>query len=114
MIQGFIVIIGLLLIGEIASSGLALPVPGAVIGMVLLLGILIIRKSVPENVAQVADGLLAHIGLLFVPAGAGISLYLGMIADNWVVILLASFGGTVSSLVITALLFQALKRGEES
>ena len=112
MIQGFIVIIGLLFIGEILSDAFALSVPGAVIGMILLLGLLTVQKSVPASVARVSDGLVAHIGLLFVPAGAGISLYLGMIAENWVLIMLASFGGTVSSLVVTALLFKALKQRE--
>ena len=100
MIKGFIVIIGLLLVGEVLSDGFSLPVPGSVIGMVLLFVGLIILKSVPDDVGKVSDGLVAHIGLLFVPAGAGISLYLGMIAENWLVIVLASVGSTVLSLKI--------------
>jgi len=112
MIQGFIVIIGLLLIGEILSGVFSLPVPGPVIGMVLLFCILAVRKDVPQGVGAVSDGLLKHLGLLFVPAGAGISLYLGLIQENWVLILVASFGGTISGLIVTALLFHALKRND--
>ena len=115
MIKGFIVIIGLLLVGEVLSDGFSLPVPGSVIGMVLLFVGLIILKSVPDDVGKVSDGLVAHIGLLFVPAGAGISLYLGMIAENWLVIVLASVGSTVLSLIATVLLFKLLsKEGGES
>ena len=108
MVRGFIILIGLLLLGDILSEGLSLPVPGSVIGMVMLFVGLIVIKGVPEDLGKVSDGLIAHIGLLFVPAGAGISLYLGMIAENWLVIVLASFGSTVLTLTFTALVFKLL------
>lgn len=112
MIKGSIILIGLLLVGNILSETLSLPVPGSVIGMVMLFAGLIFMKSVPEDLGKVSDGLIAHIGLLFVPAGAGISLYLGMIAENWLVIVLASVGSTVFTLIFTALAFKALSKGE--
>ncbi len=114
MIKGFIVLIGLLLIGNVISEGLALPVPGSVIGMVLLFIALLVNKGVPEDIGKVSDGLIAHIGLLFVPAGAGISLYLGMIAENWLVIVLASLGSTVLTLAFVAIVFKLLSKGEPS
>ena len=77
MVKGFIVLVGLLLIGNVLSESLSLPVPGSVIGMVILFVGLVLIKHVPDEVGKVSDGLIAHIGLLFVPAGAGISLYLG-------------------------------------
>ena len=114
MVQGFIALIGLLLIGNVISEGLSLPVPGSVIGMVMLFIGLVIQKGVPEDLGKVSDGLIAHIGLLFVPAGAGISLYLGMIAENWLVIILASVGSTVLTLVFTAVVFKFLSKGGQS
>lgn len=114
MVKGFIILIGLLLIGQILSEGLSLPIPGSVIGMVMLFFGLVIFKTVPEDLGKVADGLVAHIGLLFVPAGAGISLYLGLIADNWLVIVLASFGSTFLTLVFTALVFKAMSKGGDA
>jgi holin-like protein len=112
IVKGFIVLIGLLLLGELLSESFNLPIPGSVIGMVLLFIALIVIKSVPEDVGKVSDGLVAHIGLLFVPAGAGISVYLGMIADNWLVIVLASLSSTILTLAFTALAFKLLSRGE--
>lgn len=114
MIKGFIILIGLLLFGQTVSEVFSLPVPGSVIGMVMLFVLLIFIKGVPEDLGKVSDGLIAHIGLLFVPAGAGISLYLGMIAENWLVIILASLGSMVLTLVFTALVFKALSKGEKT
>ena len=112
MIKGFIVLIGLLLFGNLVSEGLSLPVPGSVIGMVLLFLGLVFLKRVPEDIGKVSDGLIAQIGLLFVPAGAGISLYLGMIAENSLVIILAALGSTVLTLIFTVLLFKLLSKGD--
>lgn len=108
MVKGFIILIGLLLVGDVLSDVFSIPIPGSVIGMILLFIGLLFMKSVPDDLAKTADGLIAHIGLLFVPAGAGISLYLAMIAENWQVILLASFASTALTLVFTALAFKAL------
>lgn len=114
MVKGFIILIGLLLLGDVVSDGLSLPVPGSVIGMVMLFIGLIVLKGVPEDLGKVSDGLIAHIGLLFVPAGAGISLYLGMIAENWLMIVLASLGSTVLTLIFTAMMFKLLSKGDEA
>jgi len=65
---------------------------------------------VPNDLAKTADGLISHIGLLFAPAGAGITLYLAMIAENWLIIMLASFGSTALTLLFTALAFRALSQ----
>jgi len=112
MIKGFIILIGLLLIGNTLSDTFNLPVPGSVIGMVLLLVGLCLIKGVPEDLGKTADGLIAQIGLLFVPAGAGISLYLGLIAENWLVILVASLASTVLTLVFVVFAFRILSNGE--
>ena len=113
MVRGFLILIGILLLGNILSETLSLPVPGSVIGMVILFAVLVVQKSIPDDVAFVSDGLVAQIGLLFVPAGAGAVLYLGMIADNWLVIVLASVGSTVITLAFTALCFRVFSTGDD-
>ena len=80
----------------------------------MLLGILLIRKQVGEPIAITADGLIKYIGLLFVPAGAGISLYLGLIAEQWVMILTASFISTMLTLVCCAWIFKLLSKDERA
>lgn len=103
MIIGFIVLLVCQLIGEFIVRVLGIPIPGPVIGMVLLLVVLLIRK--PERTAGVvraADLLLRHLQLLFIPAGAGVVAYLAVLGAAWLPVL----GGLVLSwlavLVITA------------
>ena len=103
MITGFIALLGCQLLGEFAVRALGVPIPGPVVGMVLLLVVLLIRK--PERTAGVvraADGLLRHLQLLFIPAGAGVVAYLSVLGASWLPVL----GGLVISwlavLVVTA------------
>lgn len=106
MLHGFLILIGCQLAGEIIVGLGGLSIPGPVMGMVLLFAGLMIRGGVPEGLETAGGGLLKHIGLLYVPAGAGISLYLGLIAREWDVILIASVSATVLTLVACGLLFQ--------
>ena len=110
---GFLILIFLLLVGNIIAEVSALPVPGSIIGMLILLGFLHWRRSIPEAVGQVSDGLIRYLGLLFVPAGAGVSAYWGLIADQWAMIIFASFGSTVLTLVFCALLYKRLSDAEK-
>ena len=114
VLYGFLVLVGLQLFGDLLSHTFSLPVPGAVIGMLLLLGILFIRKQVDEPIAVTAEGLIKYIGLLFVPAGAGVSVYLGLIAEQWLVILTASLASTFMTLIACAWLFKWLSRDEDA
>ena len=115
LVIGFLMLVGLQLLGDFISELFNLPIPGAIIGMVLLLVILVFRKAkdVPSDIAVTADGLIKYIGLLFVPAGAGVSLYLGLIADQWVMILTASFLSTAFTLIFCALIYKALSKDKD-
>ncbi len=113
LVHGFLILLGLQLLGDAISTGLALPIPGPVIGMIMLLLILIVKKGVPDDLGITADGLIKYIGLLFVPAGAGASLYLGLIAEQWLMIIVASFTSTVLTLVLCAWIFKALSKEQE-
>ena len=86
MVLGFAILLVCQLLGEIASRGLALPVPGPVLGLVLLVAGLAVwgRGRTDDDVAaspvaRVGDGLLANLGLLFVPAGVGVIQYGGLL-----------------------------------
>ncbi len=99
------------LAGEVAARALNLPVPGPVIGMVLLFAGLLLRgREAPAALNGVADGLLGNLGLLFVPAGVGVILYLPVLARDWAPISLAVLGGTLAAIALTGRLAQALLR----
>ena len=98
------------LAGESLAAWLGLPVPGPVIGMALLFAILVLRGHIDEPLAIVGDGLLRNLALLFVPAGTGVMVHLGLIGAEWPAISLALLGSTAVAIIVTGLLMSALQR----
>ena len=88
--------------GEMMRAVTGLPVPGPVIGMVLLLVALLAKLPVPAGIHATSRKLLAYLGLLFVPAGAGVVTRLPMIGAHWLPIVIAVVGSTIITMVITA------------
>jgi len=110
-LQGFAWLLVLQSAGETLARLLMLPFPGPVVGMVLLL--VALRWSlVRDSVAAVAEFLLAHLSLLFVPVGVGVMTHLGLLGQYGlrmaVVIVLSTWVG----LGVTALVLRALMRGD--
>jgi holin-like protein len=109
MISAFLLLIAFELAGELARSALHLPIPGPVIGMFLLAAVLIVRKdrsdapAIPVSLGRTAEGLIGHMGLLFVPAGVGIIAEAGLLRAEWLPILAGLVGSTILSLAVTGL-----------
>lgn len=101
MLNGFLILLLCQLVGEVLVLASGIPVPGPVMGMVVLLLVIVIRGKTPESVRLVAEGLLKHLALLYVPAGVGLMVHLELITQSWAVILLALFVSTLITLVVT-------------
>lgn len=117
MIGGFALLLMAQLAGEIIASLFDLPVPGPVIGMVLLFLTLIVsnRKgtdacTICSELETASQSLLRHLSLLFVPAGTGVIAYITLIQREWLPITVALLGSTVIAIAATALTMQALAR----
>ncbi|SFU61160.1 Putative effector of murein hydrolase LrgA, UPF0299 family [Methylobacterium sp. 174MFSha1.1] len=107
------------LAGEILARTFALPVPGPVLGMALLLGVLTLRDRRPGGLpAPLTDGtlertgkgLLAHLSLLFVPAGAGVIGRLDVLAAHGLALAAALVVSTVLALIATVYTFAYVAR----
>ena len=99
--------------GEAVSHVLGLPVPGPVVGMLLLFVALRIRDRIPDSIGVAADALARHLSLLFVPAGVGVMMYFGRLTGEWLPIVVALVVSTVIALAVAALTFAALARRAE-
>ena len=99
------------LAGELLVLLLHLPVPGPVIGMLLLFATLVARGGAPRLVRETAQGLLRHLSLLFVPAGVGVMVHTERIAAEWLPILVALVLSTAATIAVTALVMRAAGRG---
>lgn len=97
------------LAGELVARLLALPVPGPVVGLLLLLTGLAVRGR-PAAVDEGADALLAHLSMLFVPAGVGVVQFLPLLADQWAAVAVSVVGSAVAAVAVTGLVLQALLR----
>ena len=110
MIRALTLILCLQLAGEAVSEALALPIPGPVIGMAALFALLLARGGPSADLERAGNGFLDHLGLLFVPAGVGVTLHLSEAAAEWPAILAAVVAGTLAAIVATALAFAWLAR----
>ncbi|MBL8439228.1 MAG: CidA/LrgA family protein [Zoogloeaceae bacterium] len=110
MISALALFLSLQLAGEVIRLALHLPVPGPVIGMVLLLAVLIVRSGPSAELRATSNGLLQHLSLLFVPAGTGVMLHMGRLGDEGVAILAALVISTVIGLAVAGLILHRLTR----
>ena len=110
MLSALTLILSCQLAGELVTRFLGLPVPGPVAGMVLLFGLLAIKGSVPDDIGTVADGLLRHLALLFVPAGVGVMAHMGLLGQDWLPISVALVGSTLATIAVTGLIMNRLAR----
>jgi holin-like protein len=103
MVRGLFVLLVCQLVGQFLVTLTGVPVPGPVVGLVLLLVVLKVRRpSGRSSVVRAADGLLDHLQLLFVPAGVGVIAYLPLIARSWLPIIGGLVIAWLAVLVVTA------------
>lgn len=117
MLRGLLALLGCQILGEAAVRVTGLEVPGPVVGMVLFLVVLRVRRPAEDAALVAAPALLLrHLQLLFVPAGVGIIVHLDRLradavplaAGLWISWLL---GLAVTGFVVAGL-FRIQRRGE--
>lgn len=112
-LRGLAILLLLQAIGESLTHALSLPFPGPVIGLILLLPALR-WPAVRESVAAVAEFLLAHLSLLFVPVGVGVITHLDLVAAHGAALLLVIVLSTWVGMAVTAVVMRALLRKDGS
>lgn len=115
MVAALTLLLACQLAGETLARALGLPVPGPVIGLVLLLLLLWLRQRIvgrevwPELKAT-AGAFIANLTLLYVPAGVGLMVHLERLEADWLPLAAALVGSTFATLVVTALVFRWVSR----
>lgn len=108
--RGLAIIFGFYATGEVLSSGLGLPFPGSVVGMLLLLGALLTGILRIEWVEEEAEFLVRNMSVMFIPPGVGIVTYLGLMRSQSVPIFVALTLSFLITLVVTAKTVELLRR----
>ena len=109
-LNGITVLLVYQLIGEVTVRIFKWPVPGPVLGMVLLFLTLILRGHWAKPLEPATTALLSHLSLLFVPAGVGVMVHFSRIGQQWVPIVLSLVISTLITLAATALIMQLAMR----
>ncbi|TVQ43882.1 MAG: CidA/LrgA family protein [Gammaproteobacteria bacterium] len=107
-LAGLLVLLICLAAGEALVRLSGLPVPGAVPGMLLLYAMLLYLRRVGEGLAAVSTGLLAWLGLFFVPAGVGIVVHAEVLRPVALQIVAVMVLSTLLTLIVTALAMAGL------
>lgn len=110
MIQALALILTCQLVGEASSRALSLPVPGPVLGLVLLWGLMMLSPTLAERVRPTGEGILRHLALLFVPAGVGIVGHIGALGGQALGLAAAILASTVLAIAAGAGAFVLVAR----
>ena len=108
MLAYLTVIFSCQLLGELLSNAAGLPVPGPVCGMAILFCGLVVRGSIPPELANVGGALLDNLSLLFIPAGVGVMVHAGLLRRDWVAISASLVISTILTIAVTALTMRLL------
>lgn len=119
MIRGFTFLLLCQLAGEMTARGLGLPVPGPVVGLVLLVVLLVAAEKSgrldpasleKSHIGQVSGGLLANLTPLFVPAGVGLVQHTGLLGRYGLALGLTILVSTTFTIALTVGVFVLVKR----
>jgi len=102
MVASLVLLLVYQLLGEVTVRFFNLDLPGPVLGMALLLVTLMARRRISLPFANTTRGLLDNLGLLYVPAGAGLISQIDRISGHWLALIATVLISTVLTLVVTA------------
>lgn len=108
-----LIILGIYLLGEIISNVLMLPIPGNILGMIILFILLYTKIVKLEQISNVADFLLNHLAFFFIPAGVGLMSSVGIIKATWLQLLVICIVTTVVIIGITGTVVQFVVKRKE-
>jgi len=116
LLNGMVALLIFQFIGESLTILFSLIIPGPIVGMILLLLFLLIRKRSFESLDTAVIWLLRYLPLLIVPAAAGIITQLDTISKEFWPIVLALSVGTFVSLAFSMKVMDVLitKQGKDN
>lgn len=105
-----LIILGIYLVGDLLSTSLHLPIPGNILGMVILFILLCTKIVKVDNISNVTNFLLDHLAFFFIPAGVGLMASLGIIKSTWWQLLIVCILTTAIIIGVTGIIVQSISR----
>ncbi|MBV8613935.1 MAG: CidA/LrgA family protein [Acetobacteraceae bacterium] len=98
---------------DLLMGVVGLPLPGAVVGFLLLLAWLGWRGTTPAELEGVSGGLVRGIPVFLVPPSIGMVAHLDILGNEWAAILAGVVAGTATTIAVTGLAASACLRRAE-
>lgn len=113
LLQGFAILLFLQWISTLIISFLQIPFPSSLLGMILLtilLGTGVIKISTVEDICTL---LIEKMGMLFLPAGVSMILYLDVIEAEFSAIALTIIISSLAVLTVTSLFLDMVLKNQD-
>lgn len=100
-------------LGKFIQIFFKLPIPGSVLGMILLFLALILKLIEIKKIYRVTNFLLANLALFFVPAGVGIMTKYDVIKGHILALFIIIIITTILAQIIAGLIIQVFNRDND-
>ena len=108
-----IIIFGIYLLGVFLVDVFNLPLPGNVLGMVILFLLLCFKVIKVEQIKTTANFFLDHLAFFFIPAGVGLISSFDVIKFIWIQLLIVCLITTIVTMVTTGKIVQMISKVKE-
>ena len=112
LLRQLCIIIGICFLGEFLYKLLKIPIPGNVLGMMLLFICLCLGIIKLDMIKEISSFLLDHLAFFFIPSGVALIACINILAGNWIAFFGICFITTIIIMVSTGHSVQLLKRGQ--
>lgn len=106
ILKAFTLILAVFFVGEVIKVMFGLPIPGNIIGFILLLLLLLWKVVSPESVDSVTDFLLGNLTFFFIPSGVGLMSTFGLIQPSLLKLAIIILVSTVVTMATAGLVTQ--------
>lgn len=110
MLNGLLLILSAQLFGEVVTRTLGAPLPGPVLGLIVMVVAMSLWPPLADMLRTAGQALIAHLSLLFVPAGVGVVGHIATLDGHTIALLAAVVGSTVIAIAVGALTFVFVAR----
>ena len=108
-----IIIFGIYLLGVLITDITGVPIPGNVIGMVILFLLLYLKVIKVEQISTISNFFLEHLAFFFIPAGVGLISSFSVIKKILLQLLIVCFVTTAITMICTGLVVQKIANKKE-
>lgn len=104
------IVLAICFAGEFSHRILHVPIPGNIIGMLLLLLLLCLKIIRPRQIENVTRFFLNHLAFFFLPASVGLLAARNELQGQWILLLILCIGATIATMAATGRTTQMLRR----